>query len=384
MTIASEPATPEHQHHYVLLAEADAACRFEKGATILINLDTPEYKGELSFSTRQVSFGDSLPPMPGPIDARAELFSTLDLMKIGSSVGSLIRSIMSTISVASNAVVGLAEPTFLAEVTEGIVPRPVFQALSKLPSRKAPQKGSVVDPAASLALVQAANIESQTGAYLSRAIEYYAIGLQYLTPDTMALAVMHLFIAAENLKLLAIQRCGIAVDELAERQRMAMKLEPFRDEKDKRRAAENYCRDQFVFHGDHNAHRSAISISDGIEHGFANFGEVKALAGECALAVAHHVRHAIVELANLGPQHAARLCDSKYDTPFASYPTVHIFADILEPATANNKWDQPFDLEAIVVSSAVVDPETGAITATLQANAKAKTNATNIRFGASS
>ena len=112
----------------------------------------------------------------------------------------------------------------------------------------------------------------------------------------MALAVMHLFIAAENLKLLAIQRCGIAVDDLAELQKAAMNLQPFRDEKDKRRAAENYCRDHFVLHGDHNAHRSAISISDGIEHGFANFGEIKAIAAECALAVAHHVRHAIVEI----------------------------------------------------------------------------------------
>jgi hypothetical protein len=370
-------------HNYLLVAEADASCFFKRDSGIALTITRPEYTAELIFETRQVSFGEGLPLMPGSIDIRAEILSPLDLVALGSAIGSNIRSIMSTISVAANAIVELAEPVYLADITPGLARRQVFQALSKLRPNAVPKKGNIIDPAATLALIYAAGKESETGGYLARAIEYYAIALHYLNPDTLALAVMHLFIAAENLKLLALQVCGLSVEELAETQKQLMDLQPFKDNQDKQRAAENYCRDAFVFHKDHETHKKAGKVSDGLEHGFRDFKQIRDLARECAMDVAAHVRNAIMELAGLAPEHRLELCSTRYAVAISSYPTVHIFADVLDPVNADDKWERPFELQAVRVAEATLHPDTGDVDVAFRANAKAKVRYENARMGAS-
>jgi hypothetical protein len=170
--------------------------------------------------------------------------------------------------------------------------------------------GRPVDRGATSALF-AVLADHRDTARLRRAIGQYSHALLNWTDGNEAMAIAHLWIAVEALTKVALRReCSRAetdADGLA--QSCGIEIQ----------ALDGEVRRRIIFQGDAEAARKARNASDGFEHGYLDFGEVRRLAAETRNATAGYVREAVIELAGVPEPYRARLLSPRYAKPLNSW-----------------------------------------------------------------
>lgn len=179
---------------------------------------------------------------------------------------------------------------------------------------------------------------------LRRAIEQYRLALRYWTPGFETLAVAHLFMAAEALKVASLRR---ALKAETEAQLAARWDVPYRGQRGTMRRGdlEAAARKELVFHGDSATHDAAQQASDGLEHGYADFRLIALNSQLAKEATASHIRRTIIELSDVAPEHAETLLGAPLANPTVDLDLQHLIVATLvgdgPVAPEDNDWPYP-------------------------------------------
>jgi hypothetical protein len=215
------------------------------------------------------------------------------------------------IALSANAWIGDVEIRLAYDNSPGRSEREFFQAFGAEGESGATRFGRPIDCDATFALIVAlANHAEQ--ARLRRAAEQYRLALSNWLAGHEVLAIAHLWIAVEALTKVAIRRAlrdtgAGTTTELAEAWGVPLK------------ELDGEIRRRMIFRGDADAARKAREASDGIEHGYLDFGVIRELSGETRKVTAACVRGAIFEFADLGEPWRGRLLEERYSEPLRSW-----------------------------------------------------------------
>ncbi len=145
-----------------------------------------------------------------------------------------------------------------------------------------------------------------------RALVQYALALRHGAAGREVLAHAHFYMAVEALTKALLRderrRTGKSEDELVTEWGIEKK------------ELDGEVRLRRIFGGDRDAYRDAKKASDGLEHGFANYVDIRAQAEAVARKTAAGVRRAIFELIALPPQARALLLADPYREPIDPRP----------------------------------------------------------------
>jgi uncharacterized protein YbaR (Trm112 family) len=172
-------------------------------------------------------------------------------------------------------------------------------------------------------------------ARLVRAVENYAEALRRIQPLTSIPALMHLWIAVENVTRVVTARLerehGVArTSDLGEV--LGVLPRPKKDFIDVRDVT-GEVRRRYVFEGDEEAHTSLRRASDGVEHGFSSFGKARELASGIFDRAAQHVRRSILRESGLSDENVETLATGIYAAPLPLWRSQVITEGILSSDT---------------------------------------------------
>lgn len=159
---------------------------------------------------------------------------------------------------------------------------------------------------------------------LHRALSYYHQALIHWRPGAELNALAWMYMGVEALTPIALQayldRERIDKPELLRRWGIDLtQLDP-------------EVRRRLIFLDDTPTYRSAKAASDGLEHGFLTFDEIRTHAEAAFLPTARYLRGAILHQIGLSTQTVDALLNAPYDSPFYLYYTKFIRATLTCPS----------------------------------------------------
>ena len=341
-----QPVTEEPKNDskgsYVVVLRAPSAARFEVEDNLSINR-VPCATGtvDLIFRTRYVNEGFSAPvPRELWVDARGKASSLKDALV---SFANASYTLSPIITVSANAFVEDLEVELGYDDTAGLSEREYFQQFVP-EERGLPRLGRRINAPATAALLLAFAVHPESER-MHRAASQYRLALAHWHLGRETLALAHLYMGMEALsKVLVRTECrarGITEAELAE----FLGIRPRVDEDElltelKRNsdsfssevmneinarvnagkfkvayAVESHLRRSVLFKGDENCYKKARAASDGFEHGFKPFSEVRTLATEVRDRAAQYLRSALIELSGINEDQKQLLLTTPYDIP---------------------------------------------------------------------
>ena len=152
---------------------------------------------------------------------------------------------------------------------------------------------------------------------LLRAAENYSESLRRIQPVSSIHALMHLWIAVENLTRVVSERLkrenGVAtLSELG----LALGVAPRREQvTPDHRDVNGEIRRRQIFDGDEGVHRALRKASDGVEHGYLSFGEARQLADAVFDRAAHLIRKSILRESGISRGSVQALLADLYARP---------------------------------------------------------------------
>lgn len=152
---------------------------------------------------------------------------------------------------------------------------------------------------------------------LLRAAENYGEALRRTEPAASIHALLHLWIAVENLTVVVAARLmeDAAVDSIAALG-VSLGVDP-RPGRDRPFDGDVYgvLRRRDIFAGDDDAHRALREASNGIEHGYLNFGDARRLVDAIFDRAAAHVRTSILRESAIAEEDIVSLTTGIYTRP---------------------------------------------------------------------
>jgi hypothetical protein len=157
---------------------------------------------------------------------------------------------------------------------------------------------------------------------IHRAMSQYELALRYWSRGNEILATAHLYMGMEALvpvvrKIELSKSDYDTTEELAELWGVQIQ------------ELDGTLRREILFNGDSETHRNAKKASDGMEHGFLSYADIRPLAESVRDKTASYLRRTIVKLLQLPPQIELELLKSPYDEPFGTIGYVRIFRGLL-------------------------------------------------------
>lgn len=219
--------------------------------------------------------------------------------------------LLPALSLSANASIGHPEVEVAFESGPGLAEREYFQHYVP-PERQVPHGGRRIDMACAIALMSAIQ-HSPRQERLARSINQYALALSNWRLGFETLTVAHLWMALEALTPVAIDREVVrrglsSKGELAS----AMGLTP--------RELDAVARRDWLLAGDADCYKEAKAASDGFEHGYGSFPDMRQAAIKHRRRIAALVREAIFDLAELDDASAAILKAPPFDQPLGHWP----------------------------------------------------------------
>ena len=297
--------------HYVVVLGAISDARLKEGEGIEIpNYPTPVDSATFRFLTRYEDRGfEANVPVDLWIDVSGVTSSTIN--ETIEAYANAALSFLPLIALAANAWIGDPEINLAYDNTPGRREREFFQSFITPLEPDAIRFGRPVDRDATLALIVAIGTHPDEGDRLRRAAEQYRMALANWLNGQEVLAIAHLWIAVEVLTKVALPRACSAADvepkELAETWDVDLK------------DLDGDVRRRMIFRGDATTAKKARQASDGLEHGYLDFGKVRELARETRDATAGYVRAAILEFADLDEAWRSRLLGDPFKKPLRSW-----------------------------------------------------------------
>ena len=217
------------------------------------------------------------------------------------------------VAIAANASVDDPEMELAFETTATASERDFLQC--HIPDEQgAPRRGRRIDPIATVALLEAIQRSVHRERVL-RAVNQYRLSLQSWRFGYESIAVAHLWMAAEALTKAVlraeIQRRGLTSEaDLASALGVDIKV------------LDSTIRRQIIFAGDTECYENGKGASDGLEHGFLGFDEIRTRAASIRLRMARLVRNAVFDVLDVPAATATLLGSAPFDEPLGNWSMV--------------------------------------------------------------
>lgn len=291
----------ETDSEYVVIFRATSAVlvRPEDGPFLLENFPAFGCRVRVEAYTRYDEEEFNLPiPRELVIDIRGPAASLVDAVKTFTDVAIVI---LSPLALSANAPIGEPKLYVAFDNTPGKQERDFLQTLID-DERGLPKTSRYLRVNATTKLVLAILRHREQGRIV-RAIEQYRLALSYWEGGKETLAVAHLFMGMEALKVVALRRelAIYTMEMLAERWSVAGRG---RNGKVRLGDLQASARREILFQGDKECHDRAEKASSGLEHGFEDLLKVNNLSQEVRESTADYLRTAIFDLCGI-PQEAA-------------------------------------------------------------------------------
>jgi hypothetical protein len=234
--------------------------------------------------------------------------------------GNAALALLPVVSLATNAAIGDPQIEVAFETTSAKREREYFQQYVP-PEPKELFFVRLIHCASAAALADAVGKHSDSER-LGRALSQYATALTSWIKGRQSLSIAHLWMAIEALTKAAIRhecaRRGIATsEELATA--MGVRIADL----------DAFIRREIILQGDADCYAKARKASDGFEHGYLGFDEVRALSGETRDRMGRYVREAILAMLHLPDDVRARLLGPPYAKPMGNWPLVRYLRGVL-------------------------------------------------------
>jgi hypothetical protein len=297
---------------FVVVLGAISDARFREGEGIEIpHYPTPAGPATFRILTRYEDRGYEANV---PTDLSAEVRGSAEMTLTGATeaFANTALQFLPLIAVATNAWIGDLDIKLAFDNTPGRRERDFLQVFAEEVEPDAIRFGRPIDPDAALAVIVAIGTHTTEGARLRRAAEQYRQALTNWLNGHEVMAIAHLWIAVEVLTPVALRREQAAAaagtpQQLADAWGVEI------------RELDGEVRRRAIFQGDAEVARGARAASDGLEHGYLDFGEIRELARPTRDATARYVREAIISFADLAEPARSRLLSEEYAEPLRSW-----------------------------------------------------------------
>jgi hypothetical protein len=310
----------EFVSQYVAVFRASSAPMFPLGTQIAVHVPRPSGTIILTFRTRHIDKGLAQ-PIPGDlwVDARGPAESVENAVSVFGEATGVLATI---ISFSTNAAIGDLEPQLVFNNTHGLNARDFLQSM--IPDEPPIiHVGRKVNSEVTLGLIDAIEIHSEKNR-ICRAISQYSLALNHWRWGHETLATAHLYIGMETLTKAVIRSklaaSGISKEEFA--RDLAIDPSSFGQRNSLSKAIEVAVRKRLLFQGDDQCYKDAKAASDGFEHGFMPFDEIRNRARTVRNKTATCLRKAILDLVVIEEKHRDILLATPYNVPLGNWPVV--------------------------------------------------------------
>jgi hypothetical protein len=315
-------------------ARSDALWR-ETDAPFTIN-DFPTAVGKVTIKFRTAFFEEGLEStVPRELWVEAvgdESNSTFS--DVISAYTNAAASFIPVIAVCTNAYVDDVQPKIAFDNAPGKRAHDFFQSFIPAPRGSIPLPGRRVPTESVVAVLQALLVppSGSKGDRLRRAMGHYALALSHWLRGQETLALAFLFIGMETLVPVALERECARLGVTPEALMNAWAIPPDDPPAVRRNKLNGAVRQRLLFRGDAELAATAKGASDGFEHGYLDFGEIRDLAASARDETGRLLRQAIFEYADVPPNHTEKLLSPPFDIPLHSFITRYIWGTILGEA----------------------------------------------------
>jgi hypothetical protein len=288
---------------YVMVARARASAVFYPETSFSMDYVPPgEDPFKLRFSTTYQGGFEVPAPKDFWVEARGP---ATDLHHAHELFGNAALEVSSIIALAANASMGLLEPELVFDASPETNEHEFLQiSVYDAPLTAVPGRRIDVGIVAALVSALAGHQERKR---LLRATVQYVEALRSWRPGHEISCLAHLYMGVEALTKAVlrehVRRTGRSEDQLLV------------DWQVERTRLDSEVRRRLIFQGDEECFTKAREVSDGVEHGFTDFNDMRKPAYEVVVKTAEYLRRAIIELVDLDPSVVERALGPKYDTP---------------------------------------------------------------------
>lgn len=330
----------EARRQFIVVCQGTAACRFRADDPLTFSYLLPDgERVSLMFTTRWMEEGlESRVPR----EVVAVLALHTDDLSVAAEEGARHANMTAAaIGLAMNAVVGTLEPVVVYD-RNPIDGRREYHQTHVVPEQGMPRSARWVHSDLVLAVL-AGLTASPHSERLHRAATHYNDALERWRPGSESLVVSRLWMAAEALTDVALRAeldtSGLDEQGLAASWGIDMTL----DRRDWRRDLTVEVRRRLLFEGDNEVYSKAKRASDGWEHGFLPFDQVRNLAAEVRDRTAHYLRRAFLRLSTVEPSAVERLQAGPLDTPKQFFPAARylkgwLVGEVGDPAAPSSAY----------------------------------------------
>jgi hypothetical protein len=307
-------------HNYVVVLRSPSAVVFLPGDFLRVNVPSERGTTIVTIQTRYQNIGLQH-PLPGHlwVDCRGPAKSIEEAVSI---FGNVAGSIIPIIAFSTNAAIDELEPELVFDNTANINVRDFLQSM--LADERPPlRSGRKVDIDITKTLM--VKIESHSEKErITRAILQYHLALRHWRWGHETLATAHLFMGMEALTK-AVARVRQKLSGLSEAEfahQLGIDLSSLSSRDRITTIIEAVVRRSILFQGDDECRKEAKAASDGFEHGFMPYDEIRLHARKVRDKTASYLRQAIVGLLDIEQRYYQQLFSEPYNDPLGHWPIV--------------------------------------------------------------
>jgi hypothetical protein len=295
---------------YVVVLKARASAVFYPGDQFVLTCRTQQDSScILNFRTTYdlTTKFDASPPADLWVEARGQCENLHEAVE---SFGNAAMEINTIIALSVNAFMGALQPEIAFDEQADCDEHEFFQAfMPDAPRILIPGRRIDVEVVEALVRKLAVHRERQR---LLRAAAQYVEALQFWRLGRELSCVAHLYMCAEALTKAMAREYLLAKKTTQEELGLEWGIDA--ESTNKANRFDSEVRRRLIFDGDTATYETAKAVSDGFEHGFRDFAEIRKPATEVIVKMAGYLRRAIIELTGID-QLTERALGSEYAIP---------------------------------------------------------------------
>lgn len=305
---------------YIVVFRAPSAAIFRQNGYLEVKLPGPLGAITSIFRTRYPHNG-SKNPLPGDmwIESRGHASSIKDAI---SQFGERVDFVLNEIAFCTNAAIGDLDAHLVFDNSPGITEREYFQTFIPDEKPKISRFRYIqVDLILEVLNKLVPHIERER---IHRALTQYRLALDRWRWGHETLSTAHLYIGVETLSKSILRstyslskhnteivayKLGIDPDRIATSQHLNAVIE-------------SAVRKDVIFQGDEESYKGAKAASDGFEHGFMPFAQLREKAKKVRNLTAKYLRESVLDLLDVENQVREKLIEKPYNEPIGNWKTV--------------------------------------------------------------
>lgn len=297
------------QKEMVIVLRTKSALRINENAELVLNASSVIGPVQITYRTRYVHTADRV-KLPGDlwVEIRGEADKLDDALLPFANAGLVALPLL---TLSANAAVGEADIELGFDDTAGLAERDYFQNYIE-PESTVLHVGRSLNMEVTVALLNSLD-KHPDSERLSRGANQYRLALLSWRLGREAVCLAHLWMAVE-----AITKARVRVEcrsqGVSNQYELAAKLGIDIRELD------GVIRRDYLLDGDTECYEKAKKASDGFEHGFLPYDEIRELSTDVRQRMARYVRNAILEMAGLIPERLSVLTGHPFDKPLGYWP----------------------------------------------------------------